>query len=231
MKCPQCDFENPKPGEACAKCATPFPYAVIISEDETMTLPASPEEFSRLKIFAGRYEIIEQLGQGGMGTIFRVFDQKTQEDIALKILNREVSADKNTIARFRDELKLARRISHKNICRMFDLSESEGTYYIAMEYVPGESLKSIIRMTGQLSLGTALNIAKQVGEGLAEAHRLGVVHRDLKPSNIMVDRNGMAQIVDFGIARSLHKKGTTTAGMVIGTPEYMSPGQAEGRER
>jgi serine/threonine protein kinase len=136
-----------------------------------MTLSGPPEEYSRLRTFAGRHETIEELGQGGMGTIFRVFDQKTQEDIAIKILNPEVSADKNTIARFRNELKLARRISYKNICRMFDLSESEGTYYIAMEYVPGENLKSIIRMTGQLSRGTALNIAKQVDEGLAEAHR------------------------------------------------------------
>jgi len=230
MKCPNCDFENPETSAACAKCATPFPYAEITSEDETLALPGSSEEFSRLRIFAGRYEIIEQLGRGGMGTIFRVFDQKTQEDIAIKILNREISADKNTITRFREELKLARKISHKNICRVFDLSESEGIYYIAMEYVPGESLKSIIRMTGQLSLTTALSIAKQVGQGLAEAHRLGVVHRDLKPSNIMVDRNGMAQIVDFGIARSLRKKGTTLAGVVIGTPEYMSPEQAEGQE-
>jgi len=113
---------------------------------------------------------------------------------------------------------------------MFDLGEEKGSHYITMEYVPGEDLKSMIRMTGQLSVGTAINIAMQVSEGLAEAHRFGVVHRDLKPSNIMIDKEGDARIMDFGIARSITGKGITGAGVMIGTPEYMPPEQVDGEE-
>jgi len=113
---------------------------------------------------------------------------------------------------------------------MYDLNKEEGSYYITMEYVPGEDLKGMIRMMGQLGAGKSISIAKQVCEGLAEAHRLSVVHRDLKPSNIMIDREGNARIMDFGIARSLTAKGITGAGVMIGTPEYMSPEQAEVKE-
>jgi serine/threonine protein kinase/Tfp pilus assembly protein PilF len=113
---------------------------------------------------------------------------------------------------------------------MYELMEEEGAHFITMEYVPGENLKSMIRMSGQLGIGTAVSVAKQVCEGLSEAHRLGIVHRDLKPSNIMIDREGAARIMDFGIARSLRVKGITGAGVIIGTPEYMSPEQVEGKE-
>jgi serine/threonine-protein kinase len=184
----------------------------------------------RGSVLAGRYEVVEELGRGGMGTIYRVFDKETEEDVAVKILNPEVAADQKTIRRFRNELKLARRIGHKNVCRMYDLNEAAGIYYISMEYVPGEDLKKIIRMTRQLSVGAAVRIARQVGEGLAEAHRQGVVHRDLKPGNIMIDRDGVARILDFGIAQSLKSGEAAEAGLMIGTPEYMSPEQAEGRE-
>ncbi len=228
MKCSRCGQDNPESASSCARCSAPLVPPAISHADRTMTLSGIPDEFSRLRVFAGRYEIIEPLGQGGMGTIFRVYDQKTQDEIAIKVLNPEISADDTTIARFRNELKLARRISHKNVCRTFDLSEAGGTFYIAMEYVPGESLRSIIRMTGALTPGTAVHIARQVAEGLAEAHRLGVVHRDLKPRNIMVDRNGTAVIMDFGIARTLGPGTDAVEGVTVGTPEYMSPEQADG---
>jgi serine/threonine protein kinase len=113
---------------------------------------------------------------------------------------------------------------------MYDLGEEKGTHYITMEYIPGEDLKGMIRMMGRLGAGKAISIAKQVCDGLAEAHRLGVVHRDLKPSNIMIDKEGNTRIMDFGIARSLEAKGITGAGVMIGTPEYMSPEQVEGKE-
>ena len=180
--------------------------------------------------FAGRYEVIEELGKGGMGKVYRVEDQKIKTEIALKLIKPEIAADKKTIERFSNELKTTRMISHRNVCRMFDLGEDNGTYFITMEYVPGEDLKTLIRMSKRLEAGTALSIAKQVCEGLSEAHRLGVVHRDLKPSNIMVDRDGNARIMDFGIARSLEAKGLTGAGTIIGTPEYMSPEQVDGQE-
>ncbi len=179
---------------------------------------------------AERYEIIEELGRGGMGNVYRVVDKKINEEIALKLLHPVIAAEEKTIERFKNELILARRITHKNVCRMYDLNEEEGTPYITMEYVRGEDLKSIIRMTGQLSAGRAISIAKQICEGLDEAHRLGVLHRDLKPRNIMVDKEGNVRIMDFGIARSLKAEGLTGDGIMIGTPEYMSPEQAKGEE-
>ncbi|NOR54332.1 MAG: protein kinase [Candidatus Aminicenantes bacterium] len=188
------------------------------------------KELTRGSTLAERYEIIEELGKGGMGRVYRVVDKKIDEEVALKILNPEISADKKTIQRFQNELKLARKIAHRNVCHMYHLGEEEGTSYITMEYVPGEDLKSFIRRIGQLPGGKSISIAKQVCDGLAEAHRLGVIHRDLKPQNIMIDKEGNARIMDFGIARSLKGKGITGAGVMIGTPEYMSPEQVEGKD-
>ncbi len=165
-----------------------------------------------------------------MGKVFRVEDKKIKEEVALKLIKPEIAADKKTIERFSNELKFARKIAHRNVCKMYDLGEEEGTYYITMEYVPGEDLKSFIRRSRQLNVGTAISLAKQVSEGLSEAHRLGVVHRDLKPQNVMIDKEGNARIMDFGVARSVEGKGITGAGVMIGTPEYMSPEQVEGKE-
>jgi len=134
-----------------------------------------------------------------MGTVYKVEDTKIGQDIALKLIKLEIASDKKTIERFRNELKTTRMISHRNVCRMFDIGDSEGTHFITMEYIPGEDLKSLIRRVKQIPEGTAISIAKQVCEGLAEAHRLGVVHRDLKSNNIMIDREGNARIMDFGI--------------------------------
>ena len=174
--------------------------------------------------------MIEELGKGGMGSIYKVLDKKVNEKIALKLINMETASDPSTIDRFSNELKLARKVSHRNICRMYDLSEEQGTHYITMEFVPGEDLKnSIIRM-GPLNSGKAISIAKQLCKGLTEAHKSGVIHRDLKPQNIMIDSNGNARIMDFGIARTVKGEGITADGMVIGTPEYMSPEQVEGKE-
>jgi serine/threonine protein kinase/tetratricopeptide (TPR) repeat protein len=165
-----------------------------------------------------------------MGEVYRVADQTINEEVALKVLKPEIAADKKTIERFRNELKFARKVSHRNVCRMYDLSEIEGTSYITMEYVPGEDLKSFIRRVGQLPVGKAVSIAQQICEGLTEAHHHDVVHRDLKPQNIMIDKAGNAKIMDFGIARSITGKGITGNGVMIGTPEYMSPEQVEGKE-
>jgi serine/threonine protein kinase len=199
-----------------------------VSQTETMETP--PEEFTRGTIIAERYEIIETLGRGGMGQVYRVYDKKIEGEVAIKIIKPEISTNKKTIERFRNELKLAREISHRNICRMHDLNEENGTYFITMEYVPGENLKSFIRRSELLSIGKTIRIAIQIGEGLAEAHRQKVIHRDLKSSNIMVDKEGNARIMDFGIARSLESKDMTDPGMRIGTPEYMSPEQADAKE-
>jgi serine/threonine protein kinase/Flp pilus assembly protein TadD len=195
-----------------------------------VTLRTPAQKLSLGSIFAGRYQIVEELGKGGMGKLYRALDLKLQEEVALKIIKPEIASDKETIDRFGNELKLARKISHKNVGRMYELMEDEGAHYITMEYVAGQDLKGLIRQSGRLAVETALSIARQVGDGLAEAHRLGIVHRDLKPSNILIDRDGTAKIMDFGIARSLRARGITVEGMIIGTLAYMSPEQAEGGE-
>ncbi|NIM59608.1 MAG: protein kinase [Candidatus Aminicenantes bacterium] len=230
MECPKCYSENPDDSRFCGKCATPLPSLEEISATPTKILERAPDELTRGTTFAARYEVIEELGKGGMGKVYRVFDKKIEDEVALKLIRHEISSDKKTIERFRNELRISRKIAHRNVCKMYDLSEERGTHYITMEYVPGKSLKNMIGMMGQLSAGQVVFIAKQVCKGLAEAHRLGVVHSDLKPSNIIIDREGNARIMDFGIARSLRAKGITGRGAIIGTPEYMSPEQVEGKE-
>jgi len=230
MKCPQCDTFNPADFKYCKECAASLPRTEDPQSSNTKTLATPVEGFARGTLFADRYEIIEELGRGGMGRVFRVEDKKTKEEIALKLLKPEISTDQETIERFKNELTTARKIRHKNICGMYYLGEDRGTYYITMEYVSGEDLKSLIRRVKHLPVDTSQSIAKQVCEGLAEAHRLGVIHRDLKPSNIMIDKEGNARIMDFGIALSFKSKGLTGTGIMVGTLEYMSPEQAEGKE-
>lgn len=196
----------------------------------TETLVTPSKNLDAGSVFAGRYLILEELGKGGMGSVYKAFDKEVEEKIALKTIKPEIAADENVIQRFRNELKIARKISHKNVCRMFDLGREDDTYYIAMEYVSGEDLKSSVRRMGPLSTGKVLGFATEICEGLAEAHRLGIVHRDLKPQNIMIDKGGIVRIMDFGIARSKELKGMTENGSTIGTPEYMSPEQVEGED-
>ena len=227
MKCPECLTDNPPDSRYCRKCATPLPTEEDLSVSVTKTLQLPASELERGTTFAQRYEIIEELGKGGMGRVYKVFDKKIQEVVALKLIKPEISTDANTIARFNNELRLARKISHRHVCRMYDLGEEGQSRFITMEYVPGENLKRFIKRSGGLTVGKAVAIASQVCEGLAEAHHLGVIHRDLKPQNIMIDSEGNTRILDFGIARFLEGEGMTTQGVMIGTPDYMSPEQVE----
>jgi eukaryotic-like serine/threonine-protein kinase len=238
MKCPKCHADHPETQRFCADCGAPLPTPQIRVEPPTAEIPSfktdtfqtSVQELTTGSTFAGRYQVIEELGRGGMGKVYKVFDTKIKEKVALKLIRPEIASDKDTIERFSNEIRLARKIGHRNVCRMFDLGEAEGAHFITMEYVPGEDLKSMIRMSGSLSVGMLLSVGKQVSDGLAEAHGLGVVHRDLKPQNIMIDRNGNAKVMDFGIARSIREKGITGPSVMIGTPEYMSPEQAEAKD-
>jgi serine/threonine protein kinase/tetratricopeptide (TPR) repeat protein len=223
MKCPQCHTENPDTHSYCTDCGTR-----LHSLTKTLKLPL--EALMRGSLFAGRYQIIEELGDGGMGRVYRAMDTTIHEEVALKLIKAEMAPDSKAIQRLGNEMKLTRKIPHRNVCRMYDLGEEEGSCYITMEYVRGEDLKSFIRRSGQLTVSKTISIAEQICEGMEEAHRLGIVHRDLKSSNVMIDREGNVRIMDFGIARSLKKKGDTGIGVLIGTPEYMAPEQVETSE-
>ena len=228
MRCPKCQTENPDDSKYCKECATPIPASEVISVTKTFETPLGG--LTRGTTFAGRYEIIEELGKGGMGRVYRALDKQINEDVAVKLIKPEIAADENILERFSNELKLARKISHKNICRMYHLEKEAKAPYITMEYVPGEDLKSVVKRREKIPEEEAISIAKQVCEGLDEAHELGVIHRDLKPQNIMIAEDGNAKIMDFGIARSLEAPGVTASGVMIGTPDYISPEQAEGEE-
>jgi serine/threonine protein kinase/tetratricopeptide (TPR) repeat protein len=165
-----------------------------------------------------------------MGHVYKALDKEINEEVAIKLLKPEIVSDETTVERFRNELILSRKIAHKNICKMYHLATEGQTPYITMEYVEGEDLKRYVKRHGKLSNEDAISIAKQVCEGLIEAHELGIVHRDLKPQNIMIDEQGRAKIMDFGIARSVEAPGVTQTGIMIGTPAYLSPEQAEGIE-
>jgi serine/threonine protein kinase/class 3 adenylate cyclase len=173
-----------------------------------------------------RYEVLSQIGTGGTGIVYKVRDLETSEIVALKILKPEIASDPRVQENFKRELCLARKITHKNVCRIHEFSRLNGTAYTSMEFVEGESLLSRLYRVGSLPLNEALEIARQICAGLHEAHAQGIVHRDLKPANIMLDRNGTVKIMDFGIARMVQRDGPMT-GTIVGTPAYMAPEQAE----
>lgn len=229
ITCPKCHFDNPDDTAYCGKCATPLPASKESPTSQTETIQTSIKELTAGSTFAGRYHIVEEIGKGGMGRVYRAIDKKLNEEVALKLIRPEIAGDEQTLERFRNELKIARKISHRHVARMYELLEEQGVHFITMEYVAGQDLRGLIRQTGQLTVRKAVSVASQVLEGLAEAHRLGIVHRDLKPSNIIVDREGSARVIDFGIARTAETKGQTGEGAIIGTPEYMAPEQVEGK--
>jgi HAMP domain-containing protein len=182
---------------------------------------ASPVGVGR--VFAGRYEVLSELGHGGMGTVFRARDRELDDEVALKVLTTGDDAAGDVALRFRHEIKTARQITHPNVVRVFDSGESEGTRFLTMEYVPGTTLREVIDARRGLELTPALQIAKQVCRGLAAVHKAGIVHGDLKPQNVMVMASGVAKLMDFGVARARREDGDVG---LAGTPLYMSPEQA-----
>ena len=173
-----------------------------------------------------RYEILTQVGTGGTGIVYKVRDVETGEIVALKVLKPGIASDQEEQENLRKEVCLARKVTHKNVCRIHEFNRSNGTACLSMEFVEGENLLSKLRRVGRLSVDESLEIARQICAGLREAHAQGIVHRDLKPANIMLDQTGVVKIMDFGIARLSHGNGQMT-GTIAGTPAYMAPEQVE----
>jgi len=197
----------------------------------TLTGGTPPPLYERGTLLSnGRYEILAVLGQGGMGAVYKAKDRELDRVVALKVIVPDLANSPAMLKRFKQELILARQITHKNVVRIFDIGETDGTKFITMEYVDGGDLKSVIIERGKIPPGEAADIIRQICNALDAAHSAGVVHRDLKPQNIMIDQSGRIVVMDFGIASSKDMPGMTMTGALMGTPEYMSPEQARGEK-
>lgn len=176
-----------------------------------------------------RYQVLKELGRGGMGIVFQAHDKALREQVAIKILSPLLSNNQEALERLKREVSAARRITHPNVIRIHDIGEIGGLHYVSMEFFQGTQLKDFIKTAGSLSLMQAFQIAAQICDGLEAAHKQGVIHRDLKSQNIIINPATQIKIIDFGLAHSTHLQGMTATGLIMGTPEYMSPEQVEGK--
>jgi serine/threonine protein kinase len=177
-----------------------------------------------------RFQVLKELGRGGMGIVFQAHDKQLKEQVAIKVLSPLLSNNADALERLKREVSAARRITHPNVIRIHDISETDGLHFVSMEYFPGTTLKEIIKRNGACSLAQGAQIAFQICDGLESAHRQGVIHRDLKSQNIIVNDTGELKIIDFGLALCAHQEGMTATGLILGTPEYMAPEQVAGKK-
>ncbi len=175
-----------------------------------------------------RYHLLGEVGRGGVGIVYKAVDRETGETVVVKVLDAHVAADPAVAERFKNELRLARRVPHRHVCRVHEFHRSGSVSFLTMEFVDGESVRSLLARCRRLPAAEAVRIARQVCAAFAEAHAEAVVHRDLKPENIMLDRTGLVKVLDFGIARLAASDAATTLGGLVGTPAYMAPEQVEG---
>lgn len=175
-----------------------------------------------------RFVLEEAIGRGGMGVVYRARDEQLGETVAVKVIGGLAALDPAATERFRREVTAARRISHPNVVRIHDLGEHAGLLFLSMEFVTGSNLSDLIRRQGVLPFDQLRKVADQICAGLEAAHAAGVIHRDLKPANVLMDEKGEVKIIDFGVARLPQLEGMTATGMIMGTPEYMSPEQIRG---
>jgi len=229
VKCPECQHVNPDSQKFCGECAAPLPSAEGIAFSQTKTLQTPVKDLIKESIFAGRYKIIEELGRGGMGVVYKAEDTKLKRRVALKFLPSELTHIPDVKERFMREAQAAAALDHPNICTVYEFDEAEGKAFISMAYIEGQNLRKRTE-SGPLELDEALKIATQVAGGLEEAHKRGIVHRDIKSANIMVTEKGQAKIMDFGLARATGGSLLTKEGTTMGTIAYMSPEQARGEE-
>ncbi|MBN1270631.1 MAG: protein kinase [Candidatus Aminicenantes bacterium] len=242
IKCPQCDTDNPSDSKFCKECAAPLSREVsatktietptgkrILMSSDAKNSPWDSMMHGRFlpgTMVAGRYRIVSLLGKGGMGEVYRADDLKLGQAVALKFLPPQFSKDPERLEYFHNEVRLARQVSHPNVCRVYDIGEVEGQHFLSMEYVDGENLATLIRRIVRFPHDKGLDIARQLCAGLAAAHDRGILHRDLKPSNVMIDGRGRVKITDFGLARVSSEKEDPEAW--VGTPAYMAPEQKTG---
>jgi tetratricopeptide (TPR) repeat protein/predicted Ser/Thr protein kinase len=259
MDCPQCGLTNPSNVTVCAKCSTPLPIgqngvtspsarAFLLKEsDQTIANGAAAHEspgpgatartagISETVLQVGsvlgdRYEILKQLGEGGMGTVYKVHDRELERVVAMKVIRPELAQTPDILNRFKQELIIARQVTHRNVSRIYDLADASGVKFITMEFLEGRSLANLLQEKGKLTPKQAAGTIVQVCRALEAAHAEGVIHRDLKPQNIMIEPHDRVVVMDFGIARSIATGSMTQTGVLLGTPEYMSPEQAKGEE-
>src|SRR6202049_135808 len=252
MQCPLCQAENLPTAASCTKCSTPLPGGAPPLAPPVLdgTLPPGPTPRATSAwsiavtqptdapyaqgaelvgtLLADRYEILDLLGQGGMGAVYKARDTELELLVALKLIRPELASNPEILRRFKQELILAREVTHRNVIRIFDLGQAKGFKFITMEFVEGRDLRAVLRERTKLPPDETVGIIAQVCRALESAHAAGVVHRDLKPQNIMLDAKGRVYVMDFGIAHSLETPGMTQTGALMGTPEYMSPEQARG---
>src|SRR5688572_16792639 len=216
MTCPHCGAQNQDDSGGCFHCGQPLQQVTAVR---------------RGSVVAARYEILEPLGRGGMGMVYRAHDRTLDEEVALKVLRSEVARDADMARRFRQEIKLARKVRHANVCGIHEYGEDGDLRFIAMEFIEGVDLRRVLQQRGALPTAEAFEVSVQVAEGLQAIHEAGIIHRDLKTPNIMRDARGYVRLMDFGIAKQHGADvtlGATAMGMIVGTPEYMSPEQARG---
>ncbi|MCK5057247.1 MAG: protein kinase [Candidatus Aminicenantes bacterium] len=230
MKCSKCGFAIPRDINTCTRCGTPvikkgFTPTRYIKEDfeDGPALSFSPGDS-----FGDRYRLVEEIGRGGMGKIYKAWDKELEIHVAIKMIHPELLSKPDTMTRFKKEILIAREITHENVVRIYDFGEMKGIKFISMQYIDGENLAELIHSSGTLSIETAIKIARQICRGMKAAHKQNIIHRDLKPQNIMIDKNGKVFITDFGLAKSLEDAGLSMSGIVMGTPQYLSPEQAMG---
>ena len=244
IQCPVCANENPESAWECGQChtllsgagsavtldhGTPEEFSVALSPETAARLPDA-DTLQPGTVLAGRYEILQLIGQGGMGAVYKARDKELDRTVALKTIRPNLAKNADTLRRFKQELILARQITHKNVIRIHDLGQSDGIKFITMDFVEGRDLRSIVDERGKFEPREAAMIMLQICRALEAAHSERVIHRDLKPQNIMLDPNGRVYVMDFGIARSAYLPGMTQTGALLGTPEYMSPEQARGEK-
>lgn len=235
-RCPRCQKDLPDDSLSCPACGASLddsptrrletPKSSRTGQGSTSYDSIDDARFVPGTIIADRYRIFGLLGKGGMGEVYRADDLKLGQPVALKFLPDELLSDGAALARFHREVRVARQVSHKNVCRVYDIGEVGGRHFLSMEYIKGEELSSLLRRIGRLPSDKATQLARQICAGLNAAHEVGVLHRDLKPSNVMIDGDGNARILDFGLAGLAEEFREDE--MAAGTPAYMAPEQLSG---